>query len=224
MTKIQMGTSLVVDKAIEEIARGEAPRKYLGASVIGEECLRKLWYGYHEPLPITDPRVNRIFQLGDAVEDLVVKWLKQAGFTVYDVDDNGKQFRFEDGEVKGHADGVIMGIPESDQPHLLEIKSANDKRFKKFQKEGYKTDEKYWTQVHVMAAKLNLKKILVVIMNKDTCELYFQRIDTDKRLAERRILRAKEVAKLEDPPERAYPSSTFYKCKWCDYREKCWDD
>lgn len=223
MTDLKMGLALLVDKAIARKAEEKQHRDYMGASGIGTECSRQLWYSYHAPKQITDPRVNRIFDLGNSVEELVIGWLREAGLTVYEVDDNGDQFGFTDGPIAGHIDGVVIGLPESTKPHLLEVKSANAKRFKSFQDKGYKTDPKYWVQIQTYMLKMNLENGLVVVMNKDNCDLYFERVKLDKRFAERKLSRAKEIAALvDDPPIRQYSSKDYYKCKWCDHREECW--
>ena len=224
MGVIKLGTAKILDDALVKRALSQKPRDYMGASGLGTECSRELWYSYHEPLPIDDPRLQRIFDLGNAIEDLVIQWLREAGFTVYTEDENGEQFGFIDEEVAGHIDGVILGIPESTKPHLLEVKSANAKRFKQFIEKGYKSDKKYWTQVHTYMKEMSLEKCLVVVVNKDNCDLYFERIDLDTKYADRQILRGKEIAKLKnDIPVRQYQSPTFYKCKWCNYRDKCWE-
>jgi len=63
--------------------------------------------------------------------------------------------------------------------------------------------------------KMGLENCLAVVINKNTCELYFERIKLDKKYAERVILRGKEIAKFDkkDIPIRKYSKSTFYKCK-----------
>lgn len=221
---IKTGVALLVDNAIEAKAMAKESRDYMGASGLGKDCSRQLWYSYHTPKPITDPRVNRIFQLGHTLEDMVVKWLRDAGLTVHTEMEDGEQFGFVDGVIAGHIDGVIEGLPESTKPHLLEIKSANSKRFKVFQNKGYKSDSVYWTQVQVYMLKMNLDRCLVIIINKDNCELYFERVTFDKQYAERKLLRGHEIAKLiNDPPIRPYSKSTFFRCRFCDFNKECWE-
>ena len=225
MTEIKLGVAKLIDDAITRRAESKESRNYMGVSGLGEECSRKLWYSFHEPIKITDARVNRIFDLGNMLEDYVIRLLRDAGITVHTHDENGEQFGFTDGDIAGHIDGVLTGLPESTKPHLFECKSANAKNFKVFVDKGYKNNKTYWTQVQVYMLKMGLENCLVVVINKGTCELYFERIKLDKKYAERAILRGKEIARFnaDDKPMRKYAKSTFYKCKWCDHATKCWE-
>jgi hypothetical protein len=220
--ELSLGTQRLIDVALENKAREQDSRTYLGASQLGEECSRKMWYGFHTPKPITDPRVNRIFRLGNAIEDEIVELLRMAGLTVYTEDENGNQFGFTDGKVAGHIDGVVVGLPESTKPHLFEAKSANSKKWKEFVKNGYKSNRQYWVQIQVYMYKMGLENALVVVYNKDTSELYIERIKLSKRDAELYISKGKAIADMDSEPPRQYSKSTFFKCKWCDYNEECW--
>lgn len=225
MTEIKLGIAKLIDDAIVKQVQEKGSRDYMGASGLGTECSRELWYSYHQPKPILDPRVNRIFRVGDLYEDYVIKLLRDAGMTIYTEMENGEQFGFVDGKIAGHIDGVITGLPESTKPHLLEIKSANAKRFKAFTEKGFKSDKKYWTQIHVYMLKMGLGDCLVVVINKDNCELYFERVKLDKKFAERQLLRGHEISNMvNDIPVRPYSKPTFYKCKFCNYHSECWNN
>lgn len=215
-------TLSAIDKAIEERAESHASRSYMGLSGIGEECDRKLWYSYHQPRKTTDARVNRIFDTGNMFEDLVIKWLKEAGFKIYEPP-KGEQFGGSDEMLAWHIDGVIEGLPESSKPHLLEIKSAKDSSFKKFQKEGCeKANINYFVQCLTYMEKEGLERALFIVVNKDTQELYMERIKASKMEARGYIERARDIAKSEIEPSRKYKNSAFFKCKFCDWREECW--
>lgn len=197
----------------------------MGGSILGTECDRQLWYDYKTPFKVDDARVQRIFDLGNLIESYVISLLIDAGIQVFDKDENGEQFGFVDGDVAGHSDGVLLGLPESKEPHLFECKSANDKSFNNFVKDGVqKTSNKYWAQVHVYMSKLGLKNCLFVVMNKNTCELYLERIKLDEYVANHALLRGKEIAAMDSEPDRKYKSSTFFKCKFCNHRERCWNE
>lgn len=225
MSEVSLGIYRLVDLAIENKAKSEPSRDYMGASILGKECSRELWYTYHTPKRITEPRVNRIFQVGHILEDYIVKLLRDAGVTVYTEDGSGEQFGFTDGPIAGHIDGVVVGLPESTKPHLLECKTANNKRFNEFVKNGYESNKTYKAQIHIYMLKMELDNCLAVVMNKDNQELYFERIKLDKKYAKRILLRGKEIAELpeDDKPLREYSSPTFYKCRFCDYAEECWE-
>lgn len=218
-------TQKLVDEAIYKRSQNAPSRNYLGGSSLGKECEALIWYNYKFPIKTDDPRKQRIFDVGHALEPVVVGWLKEAGFTVYDLDENGKQFEVVDGEMQFHIDGVITGLPESPKPHLLEVKTAKDDRFKKYKKEGVeKADSEYYGQIQTYMLKFKLERCLFVMLNKDTQELYFERINLNKMEATFLVERGREIAGKTERPIRAYPNKEFYKCAWCGYRDRCWID
>jgi hypothetical protein len=221
-----MGVHDRIDRALLKSHGEKKRREYLGASLLGEECTRRVYYEYYFPKPIDDARRLRIFQVGNLFEDYVIKLLKNAGIKVFTEDENEEQFGFIafDGKVAGHIDGVVKGIPESTKPHLLEIKSANDASFKQFKKSGVKKQsDRYYGQVQIYMGEMNLEKCLFVIINKNTQELYFERIDYC--IFEHKVCmnKAEEILNATEPPERAYNNSNFYRCNMCPYREECWE-
>lgn len=223
MDEIRLGVAKIVDDAIVATCKDEKPRTYLGGSQLGEQCDRRLWYKMYRPKPVEDPRVWRIFRNGDAVEDMVVEWLRMAGLTIWEKDENGEQFGFVDEMIAGHYDGVITGLPESTQPHLLEIKSAKASRYKAFVKNGCQAESmEYYVQMQVYMKYAQLDRALFVVYNKDTSELYFERIKYDESIAEYYIGRGKDIVCNELKPERAYNDKKYYKCRFCDHSEECW--
>lgn len=226
MTKQIDALHKLVDDAI--LNQEREVRDYLGASLIGTECDRQLWYSYHEPLPVSSARVLRIYDVGHALETLMIKWLELAGLKLFTVDSNGKQFRFteisETGKkVSGGCDGVSLGIPFDEKtPHLIELKTANDFRWKAFVKDGFCSDEKYKAQIHLYMLKFKLKKCLAVVLNKNTQEMYYEIIDFDEFEAQTALNRGKAIVEMSEMPDRKYPSRSFFKCNFCDYKERCW--
>ena len=66
--------------------RKEQPnRSYLGMSIAGDPCRRKIWYQFRGFTPkAIDGRAQMIFSLGSAVEQEVLRWLKGAGYHLRD--------------------------------------------------------------------------------------------------------------------------------------------
>ena len=220
------GTDLLVDESILK-NHTETRESYLGFSQIGEECERKLFYGLNIPTAISDARILRIFKLGHIMETEIIKLLKDSGLTIYDLDEDGKQFEagYFNNKYRGHPDGIVTGLPESKVPHLLEIKTYNEKRFNTLKKEGVKSsDPKYYAQLIVNMGAFDLTRALFVAYNKNTSEMYYERVDYDP--FENALLMAKAGRvldfKTDEQIDRPYPSKDFFKCKFCDYREHCW--
>lgn len=210
-----------IDDKIMEIANAKEMRSYLGASSIGEECDRKLWYSYHQPARINDPRVHRIMDFGHFSESYALSMLKHAGYEVFH-EEGSSQYGFQDEELKGHIDGVIM---IDDLPYLLEIKSANTKRFAEMVKDGIeKSNPVYFTQVQVYMKYMELHNTLFFVINKDTCEIHIEIINYQPMKADYAVKRGKDIVRQEKEPERKYASKAFYKCKFCSYKDKCWGE
>lgn len=213
-----------IDDAIIKRADSKEHRAYLGASSLGEPCDRALWYSYHMPKKILDPRINRIFDLGNLIEDYLVRLLEDAGYTVYVKDEDGNQFRFDDGLIAGSSDGVIM---VDDVPMLLEFKSYNTKRFTELKKTGVKTsDPKYYGQVNVYMKYLELESCLFIAMDKNTSDLYFETVDYDPIEAHYLVNRGKEIVEETDVNnvKKRYTHISSFKCKLCSYQKTCWSD
>lgn len=219
MVKIIPIIKKAIDDVITLIASKKTPRNYLGASSIGEECERKLWYSYHKKKPINDPRVHRIMDLGHLIESYCLSMLKHAGFELF-YEEGGEQFGFVDEEVAGHADGVII---LDKVPHLLEIKSANDTRFKEMVKVGVEVSNPlYFAQMQVYMKYLELDYALYFVLNKNNSDIHMEIIKYEKIRADYYVKRGKEIIRSKEEPERKYKSAAFFKCKFCDYSDECW--
>lgn len=58
-------------------------RTHLGFSMIGDECQRKLWYGFRWcKMPKPDPRIKRLFDRGHKEEDRFIDYLRGIGCIV----------------------------------------------------------------------------------------------------------------------------------------------
>lgn len=212
----------LVDEAL--LSEEHKKRNYLGTSTIGMDCGRALWYSYKHSKPVDSAKVKRIFSVGHKLESLMIDWLKMAGMTLFTEKPNGEQYGFVDGIVSGHCDGIALGVPFAEKtPHLLEFKTANDFRWKNFVKEGFCSDEKYKAQIHIYMHKLKLSRCLAMVLNKNTQEIYYEIIELDEFYAISMINRGKEIVSMEHPPERKYPSRSFFKCQYCNYKKECWD-
>jgi len=223
--KLEVGTNAMITEALRQRTLNEKKRDYLGVSSLGEECTRKLWYKYHEPdkAKKVEPRIQAIFDMGHLIEDYVVKLLAETGMAVFDKDEDGHQFEaIYQGVIKGHIDGVIKGIPESDKPHLLEVKSMNDTNFSKLREKLEFSFPHYWVQMQVYMFLFKLDRGLFVAMNKDNCEFYTERISLNTILAESYLKKGVEIVNMGMVPIAPYPSKTFYKCRYCEFADTCW--
>lgn len=192
----------------------QASRNYLGASSCGDDCARKVWYSYHQPIPITSAQVLRKFDVGHALEGCVYKWLTDDGFEI-----GGKQHEFKDGDVGGHCDGFVKVNGEW---QLLEIKTSNEFYFKLFVKDGIRSNSNYYAQVQIYMHKFKVKKCLFFVVNKNDQDLYEETVEYNEYDAVMYLERAKNITVTKEVPDRHYPKKTFFKCVMCAYRQECW--
>ncbi len=226
-----------IDTALVEANKREPERKYLGASSLGEPCKRKLQYRYmrteKDEGKDFDGKTLRIFQVGHNFEELAVAWLVQAGFNLLTHDKQGRQFGFDtsEGEIQGHVDGIITDGPVAwEYPFLWECKSANDRKFKEFQSKGVeKANSVYYAQVVVYQAYMGLMNnpALFTVVNKNTQEIYFEKVPFDAKVAQRVSDSAVSILKAVENNElmpRVAAKSDSFLCKWCEFKNKCWDN
>lgn len=224
--KLEYGTTREIN--LIDISNERHTKSYPSGSMIGGDCERQVYFVFRHPKKIEDLRVYRIFELGNLLEDHIVDILRKK-FTVYSVNKDGSQFSFTDYEnnITGSIDGVILGLPESDKPHLLEIKTYNQKRYDKLVKEGVKeSDPKYYVQMQIYMHEFKLDRALFVAYNKNTSELYTERVDYDDLCALKYLNRAKKIynAKSHTDLDRVSEKVTDFKCKFCQYKKECFDD
>lgn len=198
-------------------------RTRLGLSEIGNSCMRYLWYVHQGfPKPATEGRILRLFELGDILETAIVTDLRSCGYRVHR---QQEQVEFNDNEtvLTGHIDGVIEGLIESSQPHLLEIKTASEKYFNDLKKKrSYELwNPKYKGQIHVYMLGAKLKRCLAVVYNKNTSEIYTERIKLDRDYAIRLLFDVFASIQQHDPPARLCPNASWFSAKWCPYYKEC---
>lgn len=212
----------LIDKSIMENASSQNKRDYMGASGLGEPCDRKLWYSYKQPKSVDDPRIHRIFHLGHNLEDVMVKYMRDAGLVLHTHDEDGNQFGFEDGIIAGHIDGVIE-LPTG--PMLVEFKTFNTKRFEEFRKKGVQqSDPKYFTQVQVYMGKMDLDQCMFIGIDKNDCEIHIEYIHHDPFEENWAVNRGKEIGNRDTEPDRKYGHKSHFSCKQCSWKSDCWKD
>jgi CRISPR/Cas system-associated exonuclease Cas4 (RecB family) len=201
------------------------PRFHLGASSLGSECRRAIWYEFRwADLAAIDGRILRMFESGHLQEPRVVHDLRSVGLEVHAVDpDTGAQIRFNNGHMQGSCDGVVRGVPEAPKTtHLLEIKGMNDKNFKAIVKSGVKEAQpKYYVQMQVYMRAFRLSRSLLVVVNKNTDELHFERVNYDERAAIDAVRAGNMVIQSSLPPTRLSDDPAMFKCKMCSFSEIC---
>lgn len=227
----------LLDQSILEVKSKEPPRDYLGVSCIGKKCERYLQFTYQNHPKDNggfSPNTYRIFDVGNNIEPLIVKWLQDAGFEI----ELGCGFSEDGGKIKGHADGVITKIPKilrKKAPCLLELKTINSKGFYFLKKKGNvkKWNESYYTQACTYPLGLSSQfpgiecnESLFIGLCKNDCKLYIEWIPPDPKHAETCINRARNVFQNIEKgilSEKGFNDSECFDCTYCSFRSNCWD-
>ncbi len=235
MAKLQKPISSVVT-LIEDVnaKRKTARHGYrIPAGKVGTECLRALYYKFRwaSPLQEIDGRTARIFQTGEIEEDRLIGELEDAGLIVVDedikFDKNGKPQQigvsFADGHGFGWLDGEIAGIPEAPKKvHVLELKSHNQNSFSQLVKQGVKGSKpEHFGQVQIYMHTRKRDRALYVAVNKNTDEIYSERIEYDFHYCERKERDAKRVVFDATPPPRVMDKPNSFICRMCDHTAIC---
>ena len=240
--KFHEQVTAVVDAALQAENATREKRRYLGGSRLGIACERALQFEYADaPVDAGSEfpgRTLRIFDVGHALEDLAIRWLRLAGFDLYTRRQDGGQFGFSvaDGRIQGHLDGVIAAAPPQlglAFPMLWECKTMSDKHWRDTVKRGVTaTKPVYAAQLATYQAYMEYSipgisdhPALFTAINKDTQELWFELVPFDRGLAQRMSDRAVRVIRATEAGEQLPRVATepgYYECKYCAWAKRCW--
>lgn len=202
-------------------------RGHLGASGIGQDCARAIWYSFRWfTRPHFEGRILRLFNRGHLEEARFIALLLSIGVQVFQQDENGKQFRISDagGHFGGSGDGVAVGIPDlvPGLPCLLEFKTHGEKSFVKMVKEGVQSAKfEHYVQMQMYMRKMNLTVALYGAVNKNTDELYWELVPLDSICADQFLDRGRQLVFAMTPPKRISETPGWYGCTFCDHKPVC---
>ena len=197
------------------------PRWHLGASEIGDECLRRVWYRFrwikHESF---SGRMRRLFERGHSEEARISALLRAIGCTVSEYDPTtGKQWRGSVlfGHYGGSCDGIgNVSLGEVSLPVQLEYKTHSLKSFNDLVKHGVKASKpKHYTQMCVYGKFNNLEIGLYFAVCKDNDDIHTELVTLDRDIADRAERQAEMLINAKSPPNRISANPSFYKCKSC---------
>ncbi len=204
-------------------------RPHLGASLLGTECSRALWYSFRWSCDQKkDGRTLRLLDSGNREEERLVSDLLSAGIEVDCVNEKtGEQYTFS--EVSGHAggsyDGFGRGFKESSKWHVLEFKTSNEKNFRKMEKEGVeKAKPLHYAQMQLYMLSSSLERAYYFVVNKNTDEIYGERVRFSRKIAEGLLVKAKSIIYSQYPLERISDDPTSFACRFCAYKEICFQE
>lgn len=221
-------------------------RSHMGASLLGGECGRAIWYSFRWATKGDHSgRILRLFNRGHLEEGRFIAALLTISCQVIQQDENGKQFRisFADGHGGGSGDGVIIDVPDlaPGTPALGEFKTHGDMSFielagplkewrlhvedpdkNPFKGKGVREAKfEHYVQMQLYMRKMGLAVALYVAVNKNTDDLYAELVPLDSIIADQFLERGEKLVPMETPPEKINKSPGFFKCRFCDHRPVC---
>lgn len=219
-----MGTIVdAIDRVLFE-EQDQELRSHTGASTIGEECGRKIWYSFRWVLQQKHrPQLLRLFERGHLEEDRFVGWLRKAGVIVHQNDPaTGRQYRFTG--YKGHYAGEIDAVGEGliPGPYLLEFKTHNDKSFKDLCANKVKMAKPtHYVQMQMYMGQYKLPRAVYLAINKNTDDLYDEVVEFNQAVYDKYLARAATIIDSPEPPPRISNNASWFECKWCDFHAVC---
>ncbi|NBS94784.1 MAG: oxidoreductase [Betaproteobacteria bacterium] len=202
-------------------------RSHLGASIIGKECERALWYDFRWVTRSQfSGRVLRLFETGQLEESRLVRNLRRTGATVLEVDpQTGRQFRVvaHGGHFGGSLDGIAINLLEAPKSwHVLEFKTHANKSFTDLvAKKVRESKPQHFAQMQIYMALMAIDRAMYLAVNKDTDDLYVERVEADPKVASSLLAKAHRIIFAAAPPPRISDDPAWYQCRMCDHAPVC---
>jgi hypothetical protein len=207
-------------QARERASGAWRPGARLGASQIGQDCDRALWYSFRWCSRARhDGRTLRLFETGALEEARMAADLRAIGCEVH-THEAGRQFEFTacNGHFVCRIDGACRGLPESSRWHLLEFKTSNAKGFRLVSSKGCEhAKPEHYAQCQAGMALAKLDRALYLVKNKDDEDLYAERIHHDRAASDALLARAAAIIASPRPLARC----DSHACQWCSHRALC---
>ena len=202
-------------------------RTHLGASLIGHECNRYLWYSFHWSLrPKFGGRMLLLFDRGQKEEERFCQHLRNIGIRVIEKDKDGNQKRVSacGGHFGGSLDGAGKGFKDYDGWRVLEFKTHGEKSFKQFEtKTVFEAKPQHYAQMQAYMHLTGLEQALYLAVNKNTDALYDEVVVYDKAYSEALLAKAHDIIFADCIPVRTLYDG-YWQCRFCDYKDLCMGD
>ncbi len=205
-------------------------RNHLGASELGEECWRKLWYGFRwTKQEVFDGRMLRLFNVGHQAEPRFISYLKGIGFEVREFDDDGKQFRISG--AMGHYGGSLDGMCKAPARYQLsediiflnEFKTnGTGSGYENVSKQSLsKAKPRHWIQCCQYGYQKGIRYCLYMIENKNDSDITIKLIELDWNVGKQYEKKANDIIFAKSAPPRISDNPAFQNCKWCHQSDIC---
>lgn len=211
-------------------------RNHLGASMIGHDCNRYLWYIFRWAFKEKfDGRQQRLFNRGHREEDRFVEWLRGIGCEVSTHDETqpknskGEYPQHRVSGVMGHFGGsldAIIKLPPRYgilKPVLGEFKtSGTGSKFTDTRDKGMIIKKpQHYAQTSLYGYKRDFSHVLYNIINKNDDDLHIELTKLNHDLGRQLEAKAERIIMSQTPPARLSDNPTFFGCKFCAMADMC---
>jgi hypothetical protein len=225
-TSLMQPTIAAIDAAVVAAEPRDFDHVVRGSSI--GKCERHLFYRFrwaHAPDQF-DGRMLRLFHTGHAEEARMIAWLGMAGARVAATDpDTGEQWEVValDGHFAGHLDGIVASLWEAPAtPHLLECKTHNAKSFEQLRRHGVAIAKpEHVDQMQIYMHLKGLTRAFYLAKNKDTDELWSERIHYDAAHGTALLAKAARIKDAHAPPSRVSDDPASFLCRFCSSHAVC---
>lgn len=209
----------------------DGPRRHLGASLIGHECSRYLWYVFrwclHEK---HGGRQQRLFNRGHREEARFLEWLRGIGCIVEEADPaTGEQFRISGcgGHFGGSEDGEGY-LPESygiKERILYEFKTnGTGNGFNKLAEGMAIAKPQHYAQTSTYGYKKGFNFCAYLNINKNDDSMHVEIVKLDHKLGAQMEAKAERIILSTTAPARLSDNPTYRQCGWCAMKGICHKD
>lgn len=228
------------DKRSKRKARlAKKGQRYIGASVIGHECDRHIYFDSigapADPPYRWYPNAGILAaEDGHRSEPIMAARLRMVqGIELYthrpDVKPK-KQFGFDFGFLRGSYDGILRGLLQAPATwHIWDHKRANEKKFKKL-KELVQIDEKaalqlwdkgYYAQQVIYMEAEELERSYLTCSTDGFTDVTSVRTNADPKYAKALIAKAKRITSATQPPMPISKQDNLMPCLFCKFKGTC---
>jgi len=202
----------------------------LSASVLGSNCLRRLWYIANgvKGLEIDDATM-RIFDIGRALEPVAIEWERRKGREVFY---NAKSHEDETDFVLEVGRGVIVGRFDAifDREILIDIKTCSSSKFAKLLEGDIPRQWLVQVNVYFFGLKLgccrgdirdlvgSIRRVGIYGVHKESGRTVEVVRDPDVNIFEDVLRKASVVFEVDDPFSLDVDNS---ECSRCEFRDVC---
>jgi len=213
------------NEMVDNHVRRESRPKTIGRyypSEIGM-CIRKVWYSYREPKDI-EPRLLKIFSLGNMIHDYVVEVLKSEKNPHVELLKSEFPFKetIEDFTISGRIDNLVL-VKADNTNLLIEVKSTADLSYI-VDPSPHNIDQ---LQLYMHFTGIPDGILLYVDKRNMNSKVFY--ISYSKEHAEKIIEKFKKLhmcltKQIVPEPESRMSVHKKWMCRNCEYKEKCYKE